>query len=89
MMRLYKRIDVWTRIQANQVAVYRCFEVLPGGGYCVQNKDFFHFPLREADMKALERNFLDLLVEQDPRERSEAFPTLEEAIEQHEREFSD
>lgn len=88
-MKLYKRIDVWTRIQDSQVAVYRCFEVLSSGGYCVQSKDFFHFPLRAEDLAALERNFLDLFVEQEPGERSEIFPTLEEAIHQHEQDFTD
>lgn len=87
-MELYKRIDVWVRIEVDQVAVYRCFEALSAGGYCVQSKDFFHLPLEKEDILMMEENFLDLLVEEDPAERSGIFPTLEEAIAQHEREFS-
>lgn len=49
----------------------------------------FHFPLRADDLVALERNFLDLLVEQEPDERSGVFSTLEEAIHQHEQDFTD
>lgn len=87
-MKLYKRIDIWTRIEGDQVAVYRCLEALPAGGYCVQSRDLFRLPLEKESILMMEENFIDLLAEEDPVERSGIFPTIEEAIAQHERKFS-
>lgn len=67
---------------------YRCFETLPEGRYCVQSADFYPQPAKEPKQDSwLERQFLELLAEQAPDERTSTFATVEEAIAAHESDF--
>ncbi len=86
---MLKAIDVWKRLPDGHVVRYRCFEILGGGGYCVQSADFFTLPIDDAQLKFFEKQFLELLIEEDPTERSAIYPTLEQAIEAHDRDFSE
>lgn len=82
----YRAVDVWIRRAPGALTRYRCFELLPAGGYCVQSADFYS----AADPKPMssgESQFLELLLEEAPDQRSEVYPTLEEAIQAHDREF--
>jgi hypothetical protein len=83
---LYKTIDVWKR--SDGVAVrYRCFELIPGGQFCVQSADFYPLSSDRAKDYFLERQLAELFLEQAPNDRSGTFETLEEAIAFHDREF--
>ena len=83
-MSLYRTIDVWERKNARTVVRYRCFEALETGRYCVQSADFYHLgkPTPDADGQ-----FIELLTEQDPVQRSGEHDTLAAAISAHKREF--
>jgi hypothetical protein len=54
----------------------------------VQSRDSYSFPLDAVRAGYLEEQYLDLLHEDRPDERSGGFDSLEEAIEAHEREFN-
>lgn len=84
---LYKSLDVWKRTGAG-LTRYRCFETVPGRRYCVQSADMYPYPAGAANEGSwLEKQFLELLSEEAPDERSGTFATLEEAIAAHEAEF--
>jgi len=87
LMKLFKSIDVWRRRDDQTLVRYRCLQLLPDGGYCVQSADFYHQPPSEAQQQNLDRQFLELLAEQSPDERDSLHPTLEGAIEAHDKEF--
>lgn len=66
------------------VARYRCLESLDTGKYSVQSADFYH---DGKESRELEDQFIELLTEQDPAERSGEYDTLEAAIAAHKRDF--
>jgi hypothetical protein len=86
MTALYRQIDVWRRSKKLGLIRFRCFEVLPGGGFCVQSSDFFDSADAKRDEQLEEQN-LELLLESAPDVRSTPFRTLIDAIEAHVREF--
>jgi hypothetical protein len=84
---MYKSIDIWKRIGEDQVVRYRCFQRLRDGLYCVQSADFYSLPLDEVQVKYLDNQFLEFLIEEEPDQRAEMHETLEEAILIHEKDF--
>jgi len=86
---MYRRIDVWRRIDPGTVACYRCFESISDGRYCVQSLDYFRLPLDDVQQRQLGVQLVELFAEEDPLERSGGFPTLAEAIAAHDRDFDD
>ncbi len=85
----YRRHDVFRRDASGEVVIYRCFEVLPRGGYVVQSADRVRLPLERSVMEHHERQLLELFCEMEPRMRGELFPTAEEAIASFDKAFSD
>ena len=85
-MTLYKTIEVWERNDTRKVVRYRCFESLETGRYCVQSADFYH---QGHATPNVERQFIELLTEQDPAKRSGDHDTLAGAIAAHKREFGE
>lgn len=86
-MNLYKAIDVWKRLDDSTAVRFRCFESLRSGRFCVQSADFYRLPLHAAHVANLDRQFVELFVEQEPSNRNAEFTTLEEAILMHDKEF--
>jgi hypothetical protein len=84
---MLKSIDIWKKLPGDRLVRYRCFEFLGEGGYCVQSADFFTLPVDDAQLRFSEKQFLELLIEEDPRTRCAIYPTLEQAIQAHERDF--
>jgi hypothetical protein len=80
---MYKSIDVWKRLGESRVVRYRCFEVLPNCGYCVQSADFYEIPIDTKQCSDHDKQFLELLTEEAPEVRSGLFASLEEAIRHH------
>jgi hypothetical protein len=84
---MFKAIDVWKRISDSAAVRYRCFQCLQTGKYSVQSADFYRLPGNPNESAQLERQHIELFIEQAPDGRSEAYETLEAAIEAHEAEF--
>ena len=84
---LYERLDVWRRGDSGGLILYRCFRVLPIGCFCVQSADYFEPTSTPVTHHQSEAQFLELLAEEPPDQRSGVFPTLEEAIDAFDREF--
>ena len=83
----FKSFDVWKRLGKQRAVRYRCFEILPGHKYCVQSADFYDLPLDENKVRNLEKQFIELFMEELPSRRSRFFDSVEEAILSHKREF--
>jgi hypothetical protein len=84
---LYERIDVWRRTGSGALIQYRCFRLLPSGGFCIQSADFFEAASTATRHTQSESQFLELLAEQPPEQRSGVFPTLDEAVNAFDRDF--
>ena len=86
---LFRAINVWQRISAVEVARFRCFQSLVTGKYSVQSEDHYHLPLDAKQVASLETQFLEMLAEQSPAERSAGHDSLSEAISAHRESFAD
>jgi hypothetical protein len=83
-MSFYRAIDVWERKDRHTVVCYRCFKSLDTGKYSVQSADFYNDSKKSSE---LDDQFIELLTEQDPVERSGQHESLGAAIAAHKREF--
>ncbi len=88
-MEYYKAIDVWSRRDKGTIVRYRCFQLLPDGGYSVQSADYYRPPFRDAGPAQHDKQFLELLSEVAPKARSPLFPTLIDAIRAFELDFKE
>lgn len=86
---MFKAIDVWKKINDVSAIRYRCFEHLTDGQFCVQSADYYHLPLNQQQIETLDKQFLELFIEESPDHRSCLYPTLEEAIAQYDQDFAD
>ena len=86
---LFRAIDVWQRKGDSELVRFRCFQALSTGKYSVQSEDRYHVPIDQKRVSDLDNNFLDLLMEQSPCERSETYDSLAEAIAAHVDSFGD
>ncbi|MCY7322744.1 MAG: hypothetical protein LH660_13320 [Phormidesmis sp. CAN_BIN36] len=86
---MFKAIDIWKRIDNITAVRYRCFQQLSDGQFCVQSADYYHLPPNENQVRTLDRQFLELFIEEAPDQRSSLYRTLEEAIAQYELEFAE
>ncbi|MBX7220589.1 MAG: hypothetical protein K1Y36_11635 [Blastocatellia bacterium] len=87
MKNLYQAIDIWIRKDEETLVRYRCFQVLPLGKFCVQSADFYRQPFDQVQSIQLEKQFLELFLEEAPEIRSGLFESLEAAIQAHEEIF--
>ncbi len=83
---MFEAVDVWVRGEG-EVYRYRCLRRLSDGRYCVQSMDVLRPGDDAATARFLDDQFVELLTEADPTERSPTFPSLCEAIEAHNAEF--
>jgi hypothetical protein len=88
-MEYYKAIDVWSRKDEGTIVRYRCFQLLPDGGFSVQSADYYNAPFRDAQPEQHEKQFLELFLEEAPELRSPMLPTIIEAIRPFDRDFED
>ena len=86
-MKIYKSIDVWKKIDEKTSVRFRCFQISEEAAYCVQSADIYHYPLDKNQINYLDRQYIELFLEENPDIRSNVYPTLEEAIRAHEDEF--
>lgn len=87
--KLFRCVNVWERCTQKCLVCYTCFEVLPEGVYVVQSADFFNYPFGEDDLRQAQARFLELLLEEDPDIRGITYATVEEAIANHKKDFSE
>jgi hypothetical protein len=87
--RLFRAIDVWQRRNDIELVRYRCFQSLSDGKFSVQREDRYQLPLDQRQVAALDGQYLRLLSDQPPEERSGAYDTLPEAIAAHLEAFTD
>jgi len=66
---------------------YRCFEDIRTGGFCVQSADFYRPPVTSDYILGLEKQFIELLLEESAFSRSGSFSTVEDAIAAHDNFF--
>jgi hypothetical protein len=88
-MEYYKAIDVWSRRDRGTIVRYRCFQLLPDGGYSVQSADHYHAPFRDDRPAQHEKQFLELFLQEAPEVRAPLLPTLLEAIRAFDRDFEE
>jgi hypothetical protein len=54
----------------------------------VQSADYYHLPLNEKQVETLDKQFLELFIEESPDRRSSLYPNLEEAVAKYELDFA-
>jgi hypothetical protein len=86
---MFKSIDIWKTLDDSSVIRYRCFQRLRDGQFCIQSADLYNLPLREEQIRFLDKQFLELFIEEPPDRRSSLHATLEEAIATYDLEFAD
>lgn len=88
---LFKEIMVWERLDDKSAVRYCCLENLANGTYAVQSADFFRLPLPLLERALAERaiQFVELLIEVSPLVRCTWFSSISEAIDDHQRQFSE
>jgi len=84
---LYRLINVCRRLSDNEAVLYRCFELIPEGGFVVQSADRIRLPVSQEHMQHHERQLWELFCEVSPEERSRPFASIEEAIAAFDAEF--
>ena len=87
MVGMYHELSVWKRIDGRRAVRFRCIEDLGTGRFCVQSADFYSLPVTPGVASDFDRQFIEVLVENDPAERNGWFPSAGEAITAHEEEF--
>jgi hypothetical protein len=85
--KIYRAVDVWKRNGDGRLLRYRCFHVLPDNTFVVQSCDAYRASIDPEQVNNLERQFVELLSEDAPDERSIAWPSIEEAVRDHDRQF--
>jgi hypothetical protein len=87
-MTLLSELMVWKHIDNTNAVRYCCFHDLSTNKYAVQSADFFCLPVDEKQLKFLNVQFLELLMEIAPSERCTWYSSVEEAIAAHDELFS-
>jgi hypothetical protein len=86
---IFKSLDVWQRLNDFTAVHYRCFQIGEGQAFCVQSRDVYHLPLNEKQMSFFGRQFVELLCEEAPNNRSGVYPTLLQAIQAFDEDFEE
>lgn len=85
--KLYREIIVWKEIDDNTVSRFRVFERLSDHKFFCKGQDFFNYPLDEKQFRDLEFYAVDFLFQGGLNMRIKKFDSIEEAIEQFEKDF--
>lgn len=88
---LCKSINVWERLSDTKITVYRCFETIPDGKFCIQSQDYYYMDpdtgkIDKKQQEYLDNQFLERIFETDRDSEDEEgvltyFDSIEEAIE--------
>jgi hypothetical protein len=84
---MFESISVWKRASDETLRRYRCFRNLETGMFSVQSCDFYPASFDAEKAAFFDQQFLDLMSESSPEERSGSFETLRDAIGAHNKDF--
>lgn len=84
---MFKSFDVWKKVSTARLIRYGCFEDTDTGKFCVQSADFYNLPIQTEQLVQMEKQFLELMIEESPFVRSGSFDSVEEAIASHDSQF--
>ena len=87
-MNLYKEIKIWRHVNETTAVCFICLENITERLFAVQSANFFHMPITLEQVQFFEKQYLELFIEIPPIERCDWFESLEKAIEEHDRDFS-
>ena len=87
LLMLYQEMLMWKRLDDRTAIHYRCLMNQATRKFSVQSADFCRLPMNTEQIRQRQIQFVELLCECDPSERSGAFDSIEEAIADHERRF--
>ena len=85
--KLYRQINVWKEIDDKTICCYRVFERLSDNKFFCKGQDYFHYPLDEKQIRDLEFYAIDSLFQDGLSMKTKKFNSIEEAIEQFEKDF--
>lgn len=85
---LYEELTVWKRINEKEAIRYRCLLNIETKKFSVQSADFYRLPLTQKQILEFQVQFVELICECDPGERSGSFDTLAGAVAAHDRDFN-
>jgi hypothetical protein len=85
---MFTSIEVWKRVDERTAIRYQCFRSQGTGKYSVQSADFYQLPFDPARSSTLNKQHVELFIEQPPDARSGGFDTIEEAIAAHDNDFA-
>jgi hypothetical protein len=76
---MYLVLNVVKR-SADHIVIYRCLQRISDGVYFVQSADRIRLPVHSEYLKDLDKQFWELLLENEPDTRSQPAQTLGDAI---------
>ncbi len=82
---MWEKIDVWRKHDEKTVACYRIYRDISTRLFFVQSLDFIR---SEEDLKASNKQSIELFLEERPGIRSDGFKNIEDAIREFDAEFS-
>lgn len=83
----YMEQMVWIKYDETTLVRFTCLKDIESETYAVQSTDYFREPITEQQFASFGRQFLELFMEESPGSRCSWFPTLSEAIEDHQKQF--
>jgi len=91
---LFRSIPVWHRVSSESAVLYECLESLTTRSFAVSVATAVRLPLDGPHVTIPTPSFVERFIEHDdalaePDEQTQWFPTLNEAIEAHRRDFDD
>ncbi len=86
---IYKETKIWKRLSSTQVVRFVCFESIEEKRFAIQNADFFYMPFSSSQIILADKRQIELFAEESITYRSQWYASELEAIEAHEKEFSD
>ena len=78
---------MWEKTSEREATCFRCFKCLENGQYFVQSADFFQLPFAAENLNVSYAQLVELFIEEPIDERTRGFDNVEEAIENHKKEF--
>lgn len=85
---LFQLIPVFKRISDQQLTEYVCLYNLDTKQYAVLCSNFYHLPFPYSNLDYQQKISIELLLEESPQTRCEWFPSIKQAIHQHDLDFS-
>ena len=76
---MYERLEIWKRVGNSLAIRFQCLRRLSDNMFAVQNADYLRPESLGMDVQASQSRFVELLLDDDPTDRCDWFPSLREA----------